>query len=335
MRAAHYKFLMIIFVVAVIGSGISSYYVYQVPNVKKEDQVVFTYLHVGDYNYTAKLTPNLYYNKTTLRAGEGRLFTSITKEVDINFVYNFTTSLKPEELSINHGLDIRLESPKRWNKTLSSSEMNKIFWINDGLDFSMRINTTSLEKYMNLIDEEVGVRSTDYYVFISPRISVNALINSRKLNDIFTPTLKISYLSATNEGSYISIDDLHQNKFGNIVETKNTRLEWVDNQRYLSIALFTASIIVMSLSAYMYIKTRPKDTRSKVLEKITSKYKEGIVNSQQVPTEMARSMEFESFEDLYKVSELMSRPIIHYKDKNQHIFYVIDDSTKYHFSLKI
>ena len=73
-------------------------------------------------------------------------------------------------------------------------------------------------------------------------------------------------------------------------------------------------------------------------KQITKKYGEWIVKANTNPkTQLTNTIPITSIQDLSKISEELGKPIIQFSDENEkkpiHIYYIIDDTTIYKYTL--
>lgn len=95
-----------------------------------------------------------------------------------------------------------------------------------------------------------------------------------------------------------------------------------------------STAIALTISAFLYIRYKPAAPPAKVIEKLMAPYKELIAGTTQKPPETETTINMETLEDLAKTAEILARPILHATDGKEHIFYIIDDNTKYQYKTK-
>jgi hypothetical protein len=326
------KILLIIFASAFAISAFAIYYTHQLPTYETKTETLCTYQHSGIYDYTAKLKPNIIYNKTTLSPGEGILYTAIVEYINLTFTYAFNSNPEPENIQVNHQTTIQIESPGRWPpRILQPAEAEEMFQLSENLNWTMQINSTKVRQFVEAIDKEIygTTRSTTYNINIKPEIHVTANITTQAIDETFTPELTVAFKTDAEKGNYIAIEKLQQTKPGALTETHQIPLLWVQDQRTASYIATASTTIALAISAFLYIKNKPTPPPIKIIEKLTAPYKELIAKTTQKPPETKTTIETESLEDLAKIAEILARPILHTTTDKEHTFYIIDNNTKY------
>jgi len=94
---------------------------------------------------------------------------------------------------------------------------------------------------------------------------------------------------------------------------------------YLKIIAGIAPLLVMLVTIYTVIKLFRLGEQGGVYEKIMEKYNSIIVNSKAVFSgDLGKAtIQVETIEDLVKVSNLSSQPIIHYQEGSVHYFHIV------------
>jgi hypothetical protein len=338
------KISLIIFAILTATSAFALYHAHQLPTYETQINTLCSYQHTATYNYVAKLKPNLIYNKTTLNPGEGTLYTAIVEYINLTFNYAFTCNPQPENTAINHQIEIQIESPGKWLRTLQPAEAQEILKITGNLNWTMQVNSTKIRQFVEAIDKEIygATRSTTYNINIKPKIHAEANITTqntiKKVDETFTPQLTIAFKTDTEKGNYIAIENLNQTKPGKITETQQVPIPQVQTQRTASLTAtaITASALTASAILYMFKPpTPPEKAAEKRLKKLIDPYKELIAKTTQKPPETENTIEIETLEDLAKIAEILARPILHTTEAQEHTFYIIDNNTKYQYKTMI
>lgn len=335
--------LLFLFLCLVSLSGV--YWSFQTPIEKREIVKAIEYKHVGKYDYTAYLKPNIIYNQSTLKPGQGRIFRSITENVVIDFTYTFEFSgLKsPANITVEYSTIMYLRTSK-WNIKFSELPGTASNFTGTTAQFSTTypINISSVEETAKKIDSEIGVYSSQYNLTIN--IPIHTVANTVKgtVNENFNPVLSIVLKYRTGEGDYISIEDLLHTNSGTLVGVPRTIYQgWVVSQRYASIAFSMVSVTCLTITVLAYLKTRPvkrRKKRRKPLEEIIEPFEEILANTAKEPLYENRriTVTMKSIEDLVKVADGLEKPILHterassaHGEKPTHVFYVLDDLVTY------
>ncbi|UCE28729.1 MAG: hypothetical protein JSV85_05485 [Candidatus Bathyarchaeota archaeon] len=326
---------------------ISIYLTYELPAEEYVTFPLFTYQHTGQFDYTAKLTPNTLYNKTTLGPGQGTLYTKIIDYINITFTYRFTCSHPTNITSMEYQVDIELESPgKNWTKAFTTTEILETFQLVNAINSTERVasttlllNHTQIDKLVGIIDGEIGTsKSLQYNLAVEPEIHLVAetIVGEENLStiyDAFAPNLIIEFAKKTP--NHISIEDLEHAKPTTITGTRQSILQSVVNWRLVSILAAVIAIPMLSVTAWFYLKTKPP-TPLRPIEETVGPHKELIAETTQKPPETTQTIDIKTLEDLAKVSEALVKPILHNeetepKGKTTHIFYILDRDTKYRY----
>ena len=330
------RLLLITFTILTVASVLGIYYSHQKPASEKQTIIVGVYWHKAAYNYAAELKPNIIYNKTILRPGEGTLYTAITNRINITFTYTFASNPNPEAANITlKAISAEIESPGKWIKTLSENEIKEILKLTGSVNFTFEVDCASIRQIVDRIDKEVGVYSTSYNIYVAPTIHVKANINSKIIDEIFTPKLTIMFKTGADKGNYISMEGLNQTRSGEIRETKEIPHPEVEAQRNISYAATTVTAIGLAASAITYLRSaqryKPGEEQAEKIKKTIEEYKDIIVEAAK-PPETQITIDIKSLEDLAKIAEILAKPIL--KTADGETFYIIDNGTKYQYKAK-
>ncbi len=330
------KIMAVAFACAAAISFLSVYYTHQIPTYETRTSTICTYQHVGTYDYAAKLKPNIIYRKEMLKPGEGTLYTNIVEYVNLTFTYSFKSSPNPKSVEVGHRTTIQIESPARWLRTLSEAEAQELFQLSGGLNWTMQVNSTKVRQFVEAIDREIygAARSATYSIKIKTEIHLAANIAAQAIDETFTPEITVAYKTDAEKGNHMAIENLKQTKSGAITETDLVPLPWVQNQRATSYIAAASTTAALAASALLYVKNKPPAQPAKTIEKLTAPYRELIAKTAQRPPETKTTIETETLEDLAKIAEILARPILHTTEAQEHIFYIIDNETKYQHKTK-
>jgi len=333
------KVLISIFALLTAVSIFIIFYVNGLPTYDFKSKTLCKYQNIGNYNYIAELKPNIIYNnKTTLKPGEGLLYTTIVKKINLNFTYNFKCEPKPDNIKINYTIIVQLESPEKWVKTFSADESQEIFKLSDKLNFTMQLNCTEIRSLVSMLDKETGTHTSNYNLNLKPKINVLANVtlenNVKIINSTFTPELTVTFKTGYEKGNCITIENLNQTKTGAITKTEKIYLYGTTNLRIGSYILTAVTITGLATSSILYIKNKPPIKPEKAIRKLTAPYKDLIAKTTKPAPETETTIEVETLEDLAKIAEILARPILHTTEAKEHTFYIIDNNTKYQYKTK-
>jgi len=332
------KILLITFAILTAASAISLFYAYQKPTYERQTIILGTYTHEAIYDYIAELKPNIIYNKTALRPGEGTLYTAITTRINVTFTYTFSSNPNPESANITReSIVIEIESPGKWAKTLRESEIREIMNLEGSVNFTFRIDCAVIRQLIDRIDKEVGTYTSSYNIYVTPTIRINTIVAERTINETYTPELTIAFKTGTEKGNYISIDGLSQTRSRSITETKEIVHPEVEAQRNISYLTTVITSIGLAVSAITYIrelgKLKPREVAEKI-RRVAEEYKDIIAETEKAPPETQTTIEVKSLEDLTKIAEILAKPIIKTAEHEEQTFYIIDGNIKYQYRVK-
>jgi len=338
--------ILAFFAILIFISSLMLYYTHQLPIVKKSVVTLYLYGYSGAFNYTATLKPNtIYDNKTTLKLGEGTIYSKITDHIDVNFTYVFEGDLQAN-FTIKYSVYGYVETA---NFEKQISELPEKIIETTGTSPSLSINNiptidpSAIQQLVREINDERGIFESEYSLNITIIMNVEAKTSVGTVNEFFTPTLNIEFKSSPSEGEIISISGLEHSETGEITETEGIYQPWVDQQRNVSYGLSIASFFGLIISAWFFIKNRsPKPPEpEKLLEEIISPYAEIIAEAQgpsgkEGHSKFGTAIAVKTLEDLVKIAETIEKPILHiHKAPETHIFRIIDDATQYEFTTTI
>lgn len=321
--------LLALFTILTLISIITVYAVHQTPTEKTVTNTLCTYKSTADYDYTAILKPNIIYNnKTTLKPNEGTIYKALTKQINISLTYTFDASL-PAETTITYRLTETLKTAA-WHHQITATTTN----VTNQTTVQITVppfNRTELEAIKRKIESETGTSSSTYTLEVTPTFTVKANTTAGQIYQVFTPTLTVS-TQRTEEGEVITVEGLHQTKTGAITENQTTTLYEIINQRYASYILTTVSAAGLAFSTYFHMKFKPP-TKKPQIKKIIAPHKDMIIEAEETPGKTRITIEVKTIEDLAKTAEILARPILHATKGNEHIFYIIDNETRYQLKI--
>jgi len=336
--------ILALFALLTIFSILGVYFSHQTPIEQDRVTTLLAYHHNGQYDYIARLKPNNLYNQTTLKPGEGTLYTKITELINVTFTYSFNCSL-PANITIQYALNEYLESPKWPKKSIATtSPVASNFSETTTAQFSITqsINITALEELKNSIDKETGTYTSEYSLIIRPEMQVAANTIVGTINEPFTPNMTMNFRYRTPEGDYITIEGLTHTQQGSIQHTETIYQPEVMNQRYASYAFSIAFISALLYTTWAYVKTKPAKPE-KPIEEIIAPHEETILEVAKEPsyeTPEITTVKMKSLNDLVSIADGLAKPVLYLKKapskpgrKVTHIFYVLDGSIRYEYEV--
>ncbi|RLG57561.1 MAG: hypothetical protein DRN83_01485 [Hadesarchaea archaeon] len=330
------KLLIVVFAVLVIAAVPLGVRAYSTPVQEESTSVLCSYQHRGNYSYVAHLKPNQFYdNKQVLYPGSGALYTNLVENLDVTFTYTFV-STQTSDLVVDYVLTTELEMPDKWSKSFQTGIENSIVLTGETAGFSVEIpiDVEWIENIKNTLEAETGTSSSTYNFRITPRIHVLSENSVGTIDEYFIPELVLEFTSGSAEGNKITISGLDNSASGSITETYTTFHPEVLNDRNLFVAVSAVGLIGLLFTSFVFTRTRPKPPE-KLIKQLTSPFEGAIIDSStEPPREGMITVGMKSLQDLVYVGEGLGKPVLHFEkpgEKNVHIFYVIDGTTKYEY----
>jgi len=326
--------LLVLFALLSVASIVTIYFTHQLPTEEAITTTLCAYEHRGRYDYIAKLKPNNLYNQTTLKLGEGTLYTRVIEHINITFSYTFLSS-RTTNTTIEYLVNRELESPGKWVKNLEATASNTTNFTGNtgGFTTTLHINIAEVKGLVSVIDEDTGTSSSTFNLNVKPQIHTVSETDAGTINEPLNPTLTITFQSGTSQGDIIIIENLDHTKTGGITKTETIYQQWVTNQRYASYAILLPALTGLAYITWAFIRTKPTKPE-KPLEKIIASYEEIIAEAKEPSYEGRKAtVTMKTLEDLVKVAYSLDKPILHSKKESIHTFYVVDGSTKYEYTL--
>lgn len=329
-----YRILPISFAAILVATAGYTAYTYTIPLTETQTITLATIRHTATYDYTVHLRKNTYYNTTTLKPGDGPIYTAITRSVDISFNHTFNAFPPPTNTSIKTELEIELEAPEKWNRTLRTHEITALLDLQGSTPFTLTLNKTKLDEIVDIISEEVGLRATTYNLNIKPTIRAIATVRGEVVTELFTPTLTVSFITGGDLGNIISIENLRQTKNSDQTTERTIVHEEVEERRKDALVITVISVVPLAFTTALYLKNRPEAPARKPLQKVIAPYQELITETTQKPPDTPHTITMNSLEDLAKTAEILARPINHIEVEGEHVFYLIDGYTKHQYTIR-
>lgn len=334
------KVLLATFIMLAFISSTMLYYAHQFPIEEESVSTLYEYYQRGTFNYSATLKPNVIYNKTTLEPGEGPMFTRIIDDINVNCIYTFEGT-KPANLTVHYNVKEYLLAPN-WQRQIAETQQETLS--SEGPSTNLLINNippvdiSSLKILVNNITQETGINMYEYNVTIVVQMSIEAETTEGLISESFTPQLMVGFKSSYTEGDVISIEGLQHSKNGKITNTNTIHNSWVVTQRYTSYILSGISFPGLLIVTWYYLRNRPTKPKKPeaLIEEIIEPFKEIITETAEEPQfkDHFTKISLNTLQDLAKVADTLAKPIVHtFRPPETHIFYVIDETTRYEFTM--
>ena len=321
-----------IFVIILLFSLISLTNAYQKPTTTQTTVTIIEYSQAGSYNYIAYLNESLIYEgEEILRLGEGTIFRDITRNINGTFLYTLSAN-KKSNISVSYSTTAQIET-EFWNKTYTISSDTPINFSGTSAIFTNQfpIDYLFYENITSQIEEETGVVITDPTLIIKMNIKLTIDTNGETILKTFTPTLTITLRKPT-----IDIEEGAENRdSGKITKTEDFFDQGIVNERNMWAASSFLFMIIVILAALIINSDEELTEIGLIHKKIMKKYGEWIVDIIKIPEKSdSDTMQVNEIEDLMKISEELGKPIFHYtKDKNYHMYYVLEETMTYQYHL--
>ena len=334
--------LLLVFTILTLVSIITVYSASQIPLEEKTTVVLCNYQHTATYDYTAILQPNIIYNQSTLKPGEGTIYTRITDQINTSLTYSFESTL-PANVTVQCDTTQALRAAGL-TKQLSKTPTNKINTTGTSTEITVNnikpLEINTVKTLVNSISQEAGISITQYDIIINATIHIKANTAKGIIDETFTPSLTFSFKSGIGTGQLIAPSDLQHTKTGSITETQTIRQDtfgpWVTDSVTLyliSLLLSTVSFSGLAYSIYAFRRTKPSIPvkQERFIEDIVEPYEYIIAKTNEEPSYKGQTpIAIESLEDLAKIADILGKPILHaQKPPKTHVFYLIDGTTIY------
>ncbi len=307
----------------IISHGVSPY------KVIENDLVQLDYNTA--YKYVAQVNKSIiYYNRDIIGMDEP-LYIPLTKNLDFNM--SFTVSSSLTDIVDNKGiinLRIRLTEPDGWSILLNNTTYI-INTTNTTIHFS--VNVSEIRDIIGGIRKEIGLSSLEYDIEIDPVIKVSTKLPGNIINRIIEPKLVLTLDFQRNKIIYNNLDftDTYKKTDRQVIPATLGILGIpsisVQNLRYISYTLIAVGVA----TSLLFIITRER-TLSNVVESFLHKYDNIIIKAATI-TSSSRKVLVKDFRELLRISRLLGKPIVYYKEGGSHVFTVIDSETLYILSL--
>jgi len=250
-----YSMLVVVFVVLLVI--FSAYGVVYTQGLSTESQSAVTlaaYSLQGTYNYVATLRPNLVYNFTTLRLGQGSLFVAITKSINVTYSCTVSSSqLGYFRLGTSYLMTL---SGGAWNKTLSQNYQSTQQIGTNSVTFSKSflLNVTQTVALAEEIETELQVPATTYLVQIKPA-TTGSLIEAGRT----TPLYFVTPMNLTFSSGVITPSGTSYFRQGNITAEVFVAYGRTYAYRYVSYGLLAGSLVLLGLAIYYVLRIEKRE----------------------------------------------------------------------------
>ena len=322
--------IIAVLILLIVGSS------YTVFSATKEETTVettpvYSYTHMGKYDYEVYLKDNNLYSSNVLKPGQGTIFKKLIDKINMSYTYEFQATT-PSEIKGSYKIDTQIQTGQ-WSKefnlepsTAFNSDTNLATFT---VDFPL--NTTKYEDFVKTINDQTGVLAQDPTLIIKTTVLLSSEFTNESINEVFQQSIQIPLGTNVLELN----GNLSQSRADSIVEEEIITKENDNNQTG-----FTSLSIVLSLTLVGFVgitKSEKFPELLKRINKIDKKYGEWIVNIEEPPVfdNNMEKIKTKSFEDLIKISEETGKPVIHYESASSktHTYHVVDENIHYEYLL--
>jgi len=338
--------LLSLFALLSLFSILTLFSSHQLPAEREIVTSLYTYEETGLYDYRANLQSNIIYdNQTTLKPGQGIIYTEITESLDTFFNYTFQGDHNAN-ITITHNVDVSLVS-RQWRKNIYTIPAKTQNYTGTTAQFlaSFAFDIESVETLKSTLVAETRTSVSDYNVTITPYIVTTAKVEVD--NQILTITLPpfTPSLSYTIQHDDISTSSLEYARPGARTHSQIVYLAWVMNQRYAAYGFSVASFAGLAITTWAFMKTRPPTRKpEKPIEELISPFQEIIAESAEEPQFKEHHLMptttifMKTLDDLIKVADWLGKPVLSHQEtkrskgtKSTRVFYVLDGTTRYEY----
>ena len=266
------------------------------------------------------------------------IFSKLVDRMDATFDYTFKCDQPISELTEEVRIIATLENPEVWSKTfvlVPPTTKSESFSIGFPLDID------HFTEMLEAIRSETGVPAESYNLAIKADVHTIAQTDFGPIDEVFTQTLS----TALGEGTLEWNEELVESKPGSITTSqmipnpnKYVGLS-VSGIRILSAIVMGSMVFLFLYFLRLYMKFKPAEV-SKIdaeIRLVKRKYGERIVEAtSQTPIKGEKIISIGSMEDLIKVADELSKPVIHQAPgtpEEAHAYYVFDGATRYQYVL--
>jgi hypothetical protein len=318
------RILLIMLLVIILLNAIAFLYVNQIPQFETKTIVISDYEQKANFTVLAMLKPNIIYGNTSLTVSENSTYREIVNELDINFRYYYSVDPVPDNSEVESTINVVLESPEKWSKDLSDDFGEEINFLDD-VNFSTTLNCSAIEELVEEIDKELDMHSTIFNFYIRPSIQLKANTGFEAINDTFIPELLLEF-----DRDHITISGINQTKSGSVTASQRIAIKSSENQQnniYITAGLTSAILVA---STVLYVQYNPPKTLEKKIKKMVKPYDDLIVETKKPPQNSQQEIvEVKNLEDLAKISEIISRPILHFRNDAGNLFFIVENDVLY------
>jgi hypothetical protein len=302
----------------------------------------------GKFDYQVKLRENTLFGPVTLtppaappKAPEiilgpaDTIFTKFIDNMKVNYGYRLTSDRPLKQTQEEVIIEAILENPGRWSKTYTLVPPTQQ---NGDVSLTFPLNLQQFTDIFNTIRQETGVSASSQNLILQATVHTVAQTDQGTIDKTYVQSVKTDL----GQGILTWTGDMKKSEPGSIEVTRvivePSRL-WgrpVLEVRILSVSI-TAIMFVLLVFILAYLRRRPETALlvEKKAREIGQKYRAVIVELNERPETSGHEtvLTVDSLEELIKVSQGLLKPVNHWADADEHVYWVYDESRRYEYRL--
>jgi len=322
---------LVIIVVLIILMTTLSMFIYNLgrPFSYTEEEIKVLGEERGTYNYVIYLKPNTIYNSTKLDNAEF-VYRKLVKSLDIK--YHYTVDMVDEgEIKLKYNYLIKIVVPDKIEKILYKSKYFKLENHSKEITLELNddsINLTKIDLLIGKIETESGLRIQDYNIEFITKLNL-LYRNNITLTDNIETKLVMNILKRSELGDIIKFSSDNLSKTLSIKNTNIIYTEKIEKSYLYGGALTLSTIGFIGISIFYskrYGWFKFKLFKDKNILDELKRFKDLIIKLDN-DIEAGLKTQFikvNSFKDILKLSDILSKPIYLYTDDTIVRLYVID-----------
>jgi signal peptidase I len=292
------------------------------------------YRHSGEFAYSATVSKE-YFDGGVVQPGQP-VFLALICQVNVGYRYSFL-GLGDWQLSGTQSFTARVRGDNGWEREIPLTA-EELFTGNTHTSLAV-IDVCKVRDMADQIEASSGVLQTEYDLLLTPVTKIDGSNGLAEISEVYHPTLnmrfdRLQFKMARYEDE---ADPFRPHREGLLSGTRlqnNTlgigRFQMsVLAARILSLAGLSFSAIAGLFFSIIYFDSR----RVSPAERLKLKYKDLIVETAEFSSPTGY-VDVASFEDLTRVAEKNSSPVLHLRANQRHCYIVQDQANAYRFLLE-
>lgn len=315
------------------GSFYFLYRAYREPLAVKRDLPVYSFRHQGKLDYNVQVKPNSVFDEEIMGPGKS-YYANLVKSIDANCSYSYTAD-QPAKLTAAYSIVAVVEEPEVWAKefplvpeTVVDAEGKEISF---SLPFSF--NLESYEKFLEGVNEQLGVVAREPIVTIGARINVVAETADGQASGELIPSMVIPL----GAGEFEITGTMSPRDGGALTKATLVPNPGLKGRRTKAV-FFSGVLLLLGVTFVLLTEVREPAAASSV-DNFWRKYGDRLVKAGSdfmVPDDLIL-ISLCSIEDLIKVADEAGKPIIYQNrcfSQSTPACFVIDGLTAYKHPLQ-